>query len=1104
MAATSKLSFRARNLDASKPMPVYVADELPDLSECTPINRAVAQMPTGMEKDEEMESHLQEAILAQQACTSGIKVENHVIPTPKVILLDDDYYQQLYPSQSLPFKNRLIKVQASLSVEREQPEYDADSEDELWLAGKDIPINDFEKMMELLESASSDLQICQPREAQSLLKEFDDNLVDDVYDYWLQKRKVAAAIRKTASLIPRIKTDSRRDAPGVVNPYVAFRRRAEKMQTRKNRKNDEESYEKILKLGYDMGKALSLFDMVKKREKTKAALIALEEKIFVERRANSLTATSNGDALLKPKPEFFVSFEDVQDENAVLTLKSKSQKRKKHGWSATVSALDKDVVTRAWLKKNAEVWNKPPVGITWLTAACSTSAVAASEAERTAADAEAAADGRFAFKRRRGCVYRASLPVATLSSDVQLDGFDTALSSFARSSSNDSQERKITSGTSTAFRDLTRHLYRTLLPSTAAKGVRRCIGFARRRVGRGGRIIFDRFLDSPPSTSQSASEEFPYVFDSSRIYQPKPEHDGGIDSDSSFESEDEREKEKRAEVEYAEREEIYRKRIFDDVEDLISFPIGADTSVNETTVYALDSNRSVYSVPNSHAPSVSGYVSQKSRSSANPAVSSSRPSNNIALDVGVSTYNSYQTVYANPRQTGYAAPFAVNGIPTTLNGKTIISSTLPSTSSCENRHQERRVMDGHVRFASSVSPLVSSQQLCDEPRSGFYSRLPQSMAAARIEETGGAMAGDSVATSLPYKQRQTTEQRLPVIPRIQQRRNTDSFRVNGVKRPKVSLSPTYLQTAKSSVPTTVTQRSPSIVAESGLKRLPYMKLNGDASPQLNQCVDTKRLELAIAGSGARIKAPVLPNLSSAGVHTVGIEPHTPLIDVLKGTMGKPIHNPVVNTFSSCNYQTPHVGADATDTLNIPSQKSSSVNSYYAQTDGLGGVSSSPDSDSMSPPNSTSLRCCSERTSFSNVDGNGSHPVAVVSGRPNGVIAMPNDSQKCGVLKQWSGNETGLRKRSYEFSQLSQHEICSPPRTAIAAVPCSTASMRLSAASPMIAVPQDTDGYSETLITHSRSDASGISASAPPVAYFVPSSLAEHSNEISVSEGPLVG
>lgn len=49
----SKLSFRARQLDANKPLPVYQADELPDLSEFSTINRAVPQMPTGMEKEEE-------------------------------------------------------------------------------------------------------------------------------------------------------------------------------------------------------------------------------------------------------------------------------------------------------------------------------------------------------------------------------------------------------------------------------------------------------------------------------------------------------------------------------------------------------------------------------------------------------------------------------------------------------------------------------------------------------------------------------------------------------------------------------------------------------------------------------------------------------------------------------------------------------------------------------------------------------------------------------------------------------------------------------------------------------------------------------------------
>lgn len=41
------------------------------------------------------------------------------------------------------------------------------------------------------------------------------------------------------------------------------------MQTRKNRKNDEASYEKMLKLKRDLKKAVTLLEMVKKREKLK-------------------------------------------------------------------------------------------------------------------------------------------------------------------------------------------------------------------------------------------------------------------------------------------------------------------------------------------------------------------------------------------------------------------------------------------------------------------------------------------------------------------------------------------------------------------------------------------------------------------------------------------------------------------------------------------------------------------------------------------------------------------------------------------------------------------------------------------------------------------
>uniref|UniRef100_H2YQF7 Uncharacterized protein n=1 Tax=Ciona savignyi TaxID=51511 RepID=H2YQF7_CIOSA len=49
----SKLSFRARALDSSKHMPVYYKHELSDLQDYSVLNRAVPQMPSGMEKEEE-------------------------------------------------------------------------------------------------------------------------------------------------------------------------------------------------------------------------------------------------------------------------------------------------------------------------------------------------------------------------------------------------------------------------------------------------------------------------------------------------------------------------------------------------------------------------------------------------------------------------------------------------------------------------------------------------------------------------------------------------------------------------------------------------------------------------------------------------------------------------------------------------------------------------------------------------------------------------------------------------------------------------------------------------------------------------------------------
>ena len=67
------------------------------------------------------------------------------------------------------------------------------------------------------------------------------------------------------------------------DPYIAFRKRTEKMQTRKNRKNDECSYERMLKLRRDILRAVTLLEMVKRREKSKRELLNLNIEVFEKR-----------------------------------------------------------------------------------------------------------------------------------------------------------------------------------------------------------------------------------------------------------------------------------------------------------------------------------------------------------------------------------------------------------------------------------------------------------------------------------------------------------------------------------------------------------------------------------------------------------------------------------------------------------------------------------------------------------------------------------------------------------------------------------------------------------------------------------------------------
>lgn len=469
----SKLSFRARALDASKPLPVFRCEDLPDLHEYASINRAVPQMPTGMEKEEESEHHLQRAISAQQVY--GEKRDNMVIPVPEAES-NIAYYESIYPGE-FKMPKQLIHIQP-FSLDAEQPDYDLDSEDEVFVnklkKKMDICPLQFEEMIDRLEKGSGQ-QPVSLQEAKLLLKE-DDELIREVYEYWIKKRKSC----RGPSLIPLVKQE-KRDGSSTNDPYVAFRRRTEKMQTRKNRKNDEASYEKMLKLRRDLSRAVTILEMIKRREKSKRELLHLTLEIM-EKRYN--LGDYNGEIM----SEVMAQRQPVKPTYAIPIIPITNSNQFKHQEAVDVKEFKINKQDKADLIRPKRKYEKKPKVLPSSAAAPPPQQMGpaalpvfntkdlnqydfpSSDEEplsqvlsgSSEAEEENDPDGPFAFRRKAGCQYYAP----------HLD---------------QTGNWPWTSPKDGGLGDVR---YRYCLTTLTVP--QRCIGFARRRVGRGGRVLLDR------------------------------------------------------------------------------------------------------------------------------------------------------------------------------------------------------------------------------------------------------------------------------------------------------------------------------------------------------------------------------------------------------------------------------------------------------------------------------------------------------------------------------------------------------------------------------------------------------------------------------------
>ncbi|KAJ8977026.1 hypothetical protein NQ317_013475 [Molorchus minor] len=303
-------------------------------------------------------------------------------------------------------------------------------------------------MMDRLEKSSGQTVVTL-NEAKALLKE-DDDLIIAVFDYWLNKR-----LKTQHPLILTIKTEHRAGT-AANNPYLAFRRRTEKMQTRKNRKNDEASYEKMLKLRRDLYRAVTLLELVKRREKIKREYVHLTVEVFEKRyQAKDFSGAimAEASAIKSSRPAFTPIFHNhypnqswsnkaILKDEVIPRREKRPYKKRKH--------------------KSLSQSRSSGMGTGSLDSLGNMSSDEETTVQHLSADSEEVEDeGPFAFRRNKLCSYHMPLP------------HEGNWPWCSREEHGIADKR-----------------FRFAL--TSLSNPRRCIGFARRRMGRGGRVILDR------------------------------------------------------------------------------------------------------------------------------------------------------------------------------------------------------------------------------------------------------------------------------------------------------------------------------------------------------------------------------------------------------------------------------------------------------------------------------------------------------------------------------------------------------------------------------------------------------------------------------------
>ncbi|KRZ15833.1 Enhancer of polycomb -like protein 1 [Trichinella zimbabwensis] len=447
----NKLTFRARPVDAMKPMPLYQECELPRLPSYGTNVRPVATMPSSMEKEEEMEVHYQQALTAREDIRDKNVISEVSIPVPRLsydLAIDELYdtyfsFSETYAGSDASASR--IETYADITMIK----YDADAEDNQWLLNTGVQYGITVDILEKVTSFS---------EAVEQLK-MDEYILHPLYKYWLYKQC-------NSSSVPRVRADQRQNN-NTADAYVAFRRRTDKMTTRKHRKNDDLAMCNVLRMIESLKNAGVCAEANRSQLELACARMVLFERRFMMKDWFS-RYYKTCQLLARPPPPAPVSQRRVSvpvDRSST----RRSNTRPTAAKPVRPNKIDsrKTLLRRAMnLPKSVDAQNEPaPVKKT---------------PTRTKAVADNP-DGRYAFRPKPGCTYHAPIldEIYRNESPYYSENFTSVTNSQKVPQSDDSSSEQ-------DFFHAFLHSENARHPSGLSYA-----GMVRKRVGRSGRMYMD-------------------------------------------------------------------------------------------------------------------------------------------------------------------------------------------------------------------------------------------------------------------------------------------------------------------------------------------------------------------------------------------------------------------------------------------------------------------------------------------------------------------------------------------------------------------------------------------------------------------------------------